>query len=378
MAEPRDASSLTIVFAGGGSGGHLFPALAVDAAIREACPSAWIKYFCSDRKIDAAILDRAGADYETIPSESSAHWRRPWRVVLRNWRGYRQAKGRLKELQADCVIGCGGFASVPTVLAARALGIPIVLLEQNVTPGRATRWLARHADAICVSCKDTLELLAKEAHRVEVTGNPVRPAIVRLRESLPIATLSAKQLLILGGSLGSSTLNAQVAPVLASLRDELAGWSVVHQAGAESVESLSVQYRTAGLHARVVPFLESIEQEYVRSSLVICRAGATTLWELACLGLPAILIPFTGAKDDHQSHNARWFADRAAAELVDAMDAAQSLEERLRKLLASVDERTRIAAAMHALGKPDAAGDIAEHLLNKVLPDHSLRSRPRK
>jgi UDP-N-acetylglucosamine--N-acetylmuramyl-(pentapeptide) pyrophosphoryl-undecaprenol N-acetylglucosamine transferase len=377
----RDESTLTLVFAGGGSGGHLFPALAVDAAIREARPAAWIKYFCSDRKIDSAILDRAGVDFETVPSESSARWRTPWRIVVRNWRGYRMAKLRLKELQPDCVIGCGSFASVPTVLAARSLGIPILLLEQNVTPGRATRWLAKHADAICVSTTETEEFLPREMQRIHVTGNPVRPSIVRLRRAAPIAPGNAKQLLILGGSLGSQTLNAQVAPVLVSLPSELAEWRVVHQSGPEQVDALQAQYNAAGLDARVVPFLDSIEAEYARSDLVVCRSGATTVWELACLGLPAILIPFAGAKDDHQTHNARWFAQRGAAEIIDAQGAPQvtrSLSDSLRRLLALTEDRARLAAAMHALGRPQAADEIVHHLLEVVRVDQSSRSRPRK
>lgn len=359
----RDDATRTIVFAGGGSGGHLFPALAVDAAIRQACPSAWIKYFCSERPIDAAILDKAGADYETLPSESSARWRTPWKIVLRNWRGYRQARLRLKDLEADCVIGCGGFASVPTVLAARSLGIPIALLEQNVTPGRATRWLARYADAIYASFPETADHLGQASNRVEVTGNPVRPAIARLRGTA--TNRRPQQILVLGGSLGSRTLNALVAPAVVQCTGLLQGWNIVHQSGAEDVESLAAQYAGSGISARVTPFLDSIESEYVRSSLVICRAGATTLSELACVGLPAVLIPFTGAKDDHQTHNAQWFASRGAAERIDSRqaDASERIVQSIEQLIMSSERCHQMAAAMHSLGRPNAASNIAERVL---------------
>ncbi len=375
-----DAATLTIVFAGGGSGGHLFPALAVDAAIRETCPAAWIKYFCSDRKIDASILNAADADYEALPSESSARWRTPWRIILRNWSGYRLAKSRLRELQADCVIGCGGFASVPTVLAARSLGIPIVLLEQNVLPGRATRWLSRYADAIYTSFPETTDLLNEHGHKVDVTGNPLRPSMVSLRAASVTQELEQQQLLILGGSLGSQTLNALVAPVLIQHKAMLTDWKVVHQAGENDVESLSREYAAAGIDARVVPFLDAIEAEYVRSSLVVCRAGATTLWELACLGLPCVLVPFAGAKDDHQTHNARWFANQGAAELIASNDTplSQLLSNSLQQLLTSPEKRLEMASAMHALGRPDAARDIARLLLEKLLQDQVERPRPRK
>lgn len=381
MVEPRDASSLTIVFAGGGSGGHLFPALAVDSALRAVRPAAWTKYFCSDRKIDADILTQADVDFEALPSESSARWKTPWRIVLRNWSGYRIAKRRLKELQADCVIGCGGFASVPTVLAAKALGIPILLLEQNLLPGRATRWLSRFADAIYVAFPETLPLLNDQQSKVVVTGNPVRAQIAELRSERSLAVDAEQQLLILGGSLGSETLNTLVAAALPELKSQLQSWKVVHQGGTRDVASLSRAYQQAGIDAQVVSFLTAIETQYRKSSLVVCRAGATTLWELACLGLPAALVPFAGAKDDHQTHNARWFAERGAAVLIattGTQSPSRTLVTELTPLLTDPHRRRAMADSMFGLGRPDAAREIAHRLLTDVLHYESERSRPRK
>ena len=305
----------TVIFAGGGTGGHLFPGIAVAHELLTREPNARVLFVGSQKPIEREILNRAGFEHVALPSVSPSFT--PTKIVsslLHNWRAYRQARAIIARDRPSVIVGLGGFASVPPVLAAWRAGVPIVLLEQNVVPGKATRWLSRFAKVVCLPWPEAASGFPRGVNTV-VTGNPIRAEIAKLAEfahnppqhdapaigepthdsdnpplALPVDA-ETPTLLILGGSQGASSLNALVLDAFADRRAELVGWRIVHQTGAADVDAVRQRYAALSLNADVQPFITDMAGAYRQATLVISRAGATTLSELACAGLPAILVP---------------------------------------------------------------------------------------
>jgi UDP-N-acetylglucosamine--N-acetylmuramyl-(pentapeptide) pyrophosphoryl-undecaprenol N-acetylglucosamine transferase len=234
------------------------------------------------------------------------------RFVADNARGWRQAARYLREHRVDAVVGLGGYASYPMARAAHSLDVPLILLEQNALPGRATRQLASRARLVCLALEEARRHLLA-AGPVRVTGNPVRqvgPWPAR-------ASSDKRRLLVLGGSQGSESLNTAVPRALARLQPELARWSILHQAGEAGVTAVTHLYAEFGLAAHVTPFVENLPYVMAHCHLAISRAGGTTLAELAAAGLPAMLVPYPSASDDHQRCNAEVYASRGGCRIVD-------------------------------------------------------------
>jgi len=310
-------TGLRVVFAGGGTGGHLSPAIAVADLLAARLSDSAILFLGSDRPIEREVLARAGHSHAAVPMPSRADfWRRPLSSALQGRRAVLEAGRWLDRQQAEVVVGCGGMASVPTVWAAHRRRIPIVLLEQNLLPGRANRWLARWATCVCLSFAESGRWLPKRS-RCVLTGNPVRRAIIALRDEMaaapaPQSATAAPVLLALGGSLGASGLNAALLDALAADRHLWRGWRIVHQTGAAEHDAVAARHRELGTAAETAPFFHDLPQRMAAADLVVTRAGASTLAELACLGRPTIVVPWDRSADDHQTHNARWLANRGA------------------------------------------------------------------
>lgn len=368
------------IFAGGGTGGHLTPAIAVADELRSQSPDLPIEFFGAGRAIETTIVVDAGYAHTALDIPGSADVRRRPLAGFRQLRGAAaQARRRLQELQPRAVVGCGGFASVPTVWAAWRLGIPTVLLEQNVLPGRATRWLSRIADVVCLSFEESRDWLPRRARTV-VTGNPVRRRFQAC--SAPIigseeAGTDVRRLLILGGSLGARGLNEALLDALARSPAEWADWEIVHQTGAADCEVIRERYAALGLSARVEPFLSPVELPDLmqRADLVISRGGATTLAELACIGAATIVVPWSGAADDHQTLNARWYAERGAM-LHTVESAAESsagrpppglaLHDVLTTAAGDAALRERLRGRVLLVARPDAAVHVIDVLRQVV------------
>jgi UDP-N-acetylglucosamine--N-acetylmuramyl-(pentapeptide) pyrophosphoryl-undecaprenol N-acetylglucosamine transferase len=274
----------------------------------------------------------------------------------------------VRQTGVSLVVGLGGYASVPMAWAAASLRVPLVLLEQNAVPGRVTRWLAPRAALVCTAFDEAAEHL-KAGGPIRVTGNPIRagfgqvgvPALAG--EEPPEGGTSARQLVILGGSGGSRTLNEQVPRALYKIEQELTGWRIVHQTGPRDWQATTTLYRKLGLEAIVVPFVERIERVLARSDLAISRSGGTTLAELAAAGLPAILLPWPKAAADHQRKNADVFAAAGAAHVIDAREVAGRLDnaiaQPLSALIRNAERRQLMSEAMQTLARPNAAWHVA-------------------
>lgn len=355
-------------FAGGGTGGHLIPGLNVARELQRRYPGAKFLFLGTSRPQERELVAAAGFAHQALPAESTATaQRRPGKFVWGNWRAYRQARSRFREQRPAAVIGLGGFASVSPVVAAQRMGVPVVVMEQNVIPGRATRWLSRRAQAVCLSFERTRALLKTKA-KVTHTGNPVHPDIAALVASSH--TDPRHTVLVLGGSQGASAINRAMLKVAEQLQTELAGWTITHQTGIGDWRDVEDGYQRLGIEHVTAPFFSDMPLRYAVAGVAVTRAGASTFAELACAGCPAIAVPYPDAADDHQQVNAEEFAAGGAAEIVreraNSQETAEELAARLRVLLADEERRLAMRHAMHALAHPNATrrvADVVEQML---------------
>jgi len=369
MVEPMRNLSDHIVFAGGGTAGHLFPGLAVAEFLRRHAPALRFTFAGTGKAFEKRHVAQAGFDYVTLPARPfprKASEAIPF--LTENFHGYRAARRLLRERQTSLVVGLGGYASVPTVRAATAAGIASVLLEQNTVPGRATRWLAPTAELVCASFDSVRDHLRHGCH-VRVTGNPLRRAFTGQQTParvMPDRLGTQRTLVVLGGSGGAQTLNEQVPRALYKAGLALAGWRVVHQSGERDCSRTSDLYRKLAINATVVPFIENMPTLLRSSHLAVSRSGGTTLAELAASGVPAIVLPYPHATDDHQRKNADAYCAAGATRLVDEREVEGRLDNHLASTLIEMLNnhalRVRMAHAMTRLARPEATRRVAKSI----------------
>jgi UDP-N-acetylglucosamine--N-acetylmuramyl-(pentapeptide) pyrophosphoryl-undecaprenol N-acetylglucosamine transferase len=346
---------VSFLFAGGTTGGHLFPGIAVAETLAGVADR--IGFVGTGTELERGEVASRGYDYFCVPAISTTDLRRrPLQSLFGAWTSFRQASQVVRQFGPTAVIGLGGYASVPAVLAAKRLGVPVTLLEQNVIPGRATRWLSRRAESVCLAYEETRAALPLSGG-CRWTGNPVRnsAAIDPPENGNPL-------LLVLGGSQGSRSLNAAVPAALSVAGATDRPWDVVHQCGTGDVEEVRSAYRSSGWNARVVSFLENPRQWLARAELVVARAGATTLAEIACEGVAVVLVPYPFATDDHQRANADWYVNRGAAKMVEETAGVPrlvtGLADEVGRLLRSEASRRELAEAIKQLGRPEATSAV--------------------
>jgi UDP-N-acetylglucosamine--N-acetylmuramyl-(pentapeptide) pyrophosphoryl-undecaprenol N-acetylglucosamine transferase len=360
---PPAARPGVFLFAGGGTGGHLFPGVALAERIHERRPAARTLFVGSDRPIEQRIVSAQRLEHRTLATTSFGHLRRrPDQFLWRNWQALRDAAALVQALRPEVVFGLGGFASAPVVWAAYRAGVPVMLLEQNAIPGKATCWLSRLARVVCTTFAESHDWLPRQIPTL-VCGNPVRRAISELaREPLPDHS-GPGTILVLGGSLGADGLNTAMMD-LVRRHPELRAWNIVHQTGPRQRDSVRHTYNELGQPAVVADFLDDLVPHYRAATIVISRAGATTLAELACVGRPVILVPFPHAADNHQQANAAAFARQDAAVVVPQAAAsprtAEGLWRAVSPLLHDGARRRAMSGAIRELAHPDAADRILE------------------
>ena len=354
---------LAVVIAGGGTGGHLYPGIAVARELLRRMPEAKVTFAGTARGIEARVVPREGFELDLLRSAAlkgtspAARLRGLGLLPL----GGVDAWRILSRRRPDIVLGVGGYSSGPVVLAAAMRGIPTMLLEQNAAPGLTNRLLAHVVSAAAVNFASTVSFFGRRAF---VAGNPIRQEFVAAatRETRDDGAGAAPRVLIFGGSQGAHAINmamVEAAPRLADGR-----LALTHQTGERDLESVRAAYRKAGLDARVEPFLYEMDREMTAADLVVCRAGATTLAELTAAGKPAVLIPLPTAADDHQRKNAEVMVAAGAAEMIEQKDlSGEAIAGRIAALVADADRRARMATAARALARPDAARVIVDRAL---------------
>jgi UDP-N-acetylglucosamine--N-acetylmuramyl-(pentapeptide) pyrophosphoryl-undecaprenol N-acetylglucosamine transferase len=358
---------LRVVIAGGGTGGHLYPGIAVAQELRARRPDAEISFAGTARGIEARVIPREGFVLDLL--RSSGLKGKSFAAMLRGAAllplGLADAWRIISARRPQLVIGVGGYSSGPVVLVAAVRGVPTMLLEQNAVPGLTNRWLSRVVKAAAVTFDSTQAFFGSKAF---VSGNPVRPEFFAAtgpqQESGVDDQTSVTRVLVFGGSQGAHAINlamVEAAPQLAAGGPPL---RLVHQTGERDVEMVRTAYGKAGLQADVEPFLYDMGRQLGQADLVVCRAGATTLAEIAAAGTPAILIPLPTATDDHQRRNAEALGDAGASEVLLQKDATGLvLAERIQALAADRDRRRRMAAAARKFAKPDAARVIVDRAI---------------
>lgn len=340
----------------GGTGGHVFPALAVAAVLRaRGCAVHWLG---TRRGIEARLVPQQ--DYPiTFLKVRGLRGKRLWARVSGAFgllAAGIQALAVVRRIRPQVVVGFGGYVAGPGGLAARLLGIPLVIHEQNAVAGTTNRLLTRWATRVLTGFPG---VLPGAVH----TGNPLRAEIAGLADAAKACAADRVHLLVLGGSLGARALNHAVPAALARL-PAAERPLVRHQCGADHLDAARAAYRAAGIEAEVVPFIDDMAAAYRWADLAICRAGALTVAELAAAGLPAILVPFPHAIDDHQYHNGQWLAQAGAALLIrEAELDPPRLAVALDALLGDAARRAAMAAGARALALPAAARVVADACL---------------
>lgn len=377
-------SRRTILFAAGGSGGHLFPALAVAEELLRIDSTLNLEMVATEKAIDRSILNRFSFEHHHLKSVSPSRiWQQPLQVLQSNWNAWLTARKLIREKSPAVVIGCGGFASVPLVWAAIRSRVPVVLMEQNLIPGQANAWLSRWARKICLSFEETKAYLPNSVqHRPQdlvVTGNPVRQAMLPSQSPPP---RRPKQLLILGGSQGARHLNQAIVEWVTSHPAELEGWHLIHQTGSSDFGAVVQSYRDVGdfLRAEPVEFIADPGPFYRSATLIIARAGATSLAEIACQAAPTLLVPLPSAARDHQTANARWYASRGAARMVlqssSPSETAVELAATAAPLLSDADLREDLSEKILQTARPQAASVCAQLILAQASSSPPHRGTP--
>lgn len=360
-------TSRTILFTGGGSGGHLVPGLALAEELQQREDGCEIVFATSARRIEQTIFAESPVRRVCLPvSAPGTVFRRPVRFAVGMGRSLQQALRLVDQWRPDMVVGLGGFASVPVAVAACYRGIPLMLLEQNIVPGRATSWLCRSASIVCLSFEETRRFLPMGTRTV-VTGNPLRRS---LRSTRPRRDSTTGSVIVLGGSQGAAGVSAAAATAIVSLKDRLDGRSIVHQTGDRDAKAVSAVYRRAGMDADVAAYFPDLAAHYASAWLAVSRAGATTLAELACFGCPAVLMPYPGSVRDHQAKNAEHYAAAGGAVVVpEGTSAADRLAQTLDRLLSDPTTVSGMSRAMRGVATPNAATAVAD----LIIPRRSLR-----
>jgi UDP-N-acetylglucosamine--N-acetylmuramyl-(pentapeptide) pyrophosphoryl-undecaprenol N-acetylglucosamine transferase len=359
--------ALRVVIAGGGTGGHLYPGIAVARELVARQPETQVSFAGTARGIEARVIPREGFPLDLIRSSGVKGKSLVDRakgaslVPLGLVDGWRIVSAR----RPDLVIGVGGYSSGPVVLVAALRGVPTMLLEQNAVPGLTNRWLARFVQAAAVTFDSTQAFFGSKAF---VSGNPVRPeffaAAGPTQESALDDQASVTRVLVFGGSQGAHAINVAMVEAASKLATGGSPLGLVHQTGERDVEMVRAAYREAGLQADVEPFLFDMGRQLGQADVVVCRAGATTLAEITAAGKAAVLIPLPTATDDHQRRNAEALAAAGAADLLLQCDlTGPVLAARVLALAADRGWRDRMAAAARTLARPDAAKVIVDRAL---------------
>lgn len=351
-----------VIVTTGGTGGHIFPALAVAEELRARHPQARVLFVGGVRGPEARLAAEAGLEFAALPVRPVLG--RGLRALAAGWwllPGLGKALVLHGRFKPQVVVGLGGYAAFASVLAAVLRRTPTAIHEQNSVPGLTNRLLGRLVDRVMVSFPDRAGSFP--ATKVTWTGNPVRKSIVALaRSERQEGGDRGKRLLVLGGSQGAVAVNDAVLEALPRLRQ--AGVEIRHQTGAHDYERVTTRYATMeGLKATVEPFIQDMAEAYAWAGLALCRAGATTVAELAVAGVPSVLIPFPHATHQHQSVNARFLEQAGAARCIEQSELpGRDLAMELIWLLENTVELERMAAAARAIGKPMAAAAVVDCL----------------
>lgn len=358
---------MNIVLTGGGTGGHLFPALALAEEFKAIDKECEILFIGSALGIEKGIvpkhgyalelLDMCGLKGKGLYNKVSAGWKAAKAIFA--------AKRILKSFGPDGVVGTGGYSSGPVMLAARLLGIKTAILEQNSVPGLTNRILGRAANKIFVAFDESKKFFP--CGKVILAGNPVRKEILKISNFRFQISNSKFTILVFGGSQGAKAVNAAFLDAVEYLADIRDGIKIIHQTGDADYMTVKETYERKGIKAAAYRFIDDMAEAYSNADLVICRAGASSISEITALGLASILIPYPFAANNHQEINARCLSEKGAAIMMAQNEIiGDALANVIRRFFKNPEGLNGIREKAKALGKPNAARDIAGSILRML------------
>ncbi|NPV26577.1 MAG: undecaprenyldiphospho-muramoylpentapeptide beta-N-acetylglucosaminyltransferase [Firmicutes bacterium] len=364
---------MRVVLTGGGTGGHIYPALAIARGLKESQPKVKILFVGTQQGMEATIVPKEGYRFRTVTAEGLER-RVSWRIIktgVKLIKGFIEAYRVLRDFQPTVVVGTGGYVCGPVVMVASLMGLPTVIHEQNALPGITNRFLAGRVDRVLTTFPDSVRHFPKSA-RVFVTGLPIRSEILRVTREVGARCLKIDPakftLLVVGGSRGAQSINRAMGQVLLAWqnRHDRQIVFVTGQAGYDdtmaNLQEMGIDLAKCG-NIMVTPYVYDMENALAVADLVVCRAGAATLAEITAKGIPAVLIPYPFAAENHQEFNARSLVERGAAELIlDRELSGERLLGVLDRLFSDRKRLARMAAASKSCGQPDALDEIINHI----------------
>ncbi len=348
---------MRVLIAGGGTGGHVIPALAIARELRDS-HGAEVRFVGTARGLETKLVPEAGFPLELIKVGQLKNVRLATRArtLLDLPLGLLRCVALLRSFRPDVVVGVGGYASGPAMMAAILLRVPTLAFEPNAVPGLANRLVGKWVSAAAVNLEETRRYF----NRAKVTGTPVRPEFFAIE---PKAVESRMRLLVFGASQGARVLNETMPKIMERLLAAVPNLDVVHQTGARHAESTVAAYERLGIgfgRLRVTPYLDDMARQFAEADLIVCRSGASSVAEVAAAGRAAVLVPFPQAADDHQRKNAEAFVAAGAAELIVEADLTEErLFGMLRLLLGDDPRRMEMGREARTLAHPNAVREIA-------------------
>ncbi|QIL46954.1 undecaprenyldiphospho-muramoylpentapeptide beta-N-acetylglucosaminyltransferase [Vagococcus coleopterorum] len=363
---------MRVLVSGGGTGGHIYPAVSLVKAIKERHPEAEFLFVGTERGLESKIVPNAGIPFETIEIQGFRRSlsKENFKTVYLFMKSVRESKKIVKEFKPDVVVGTGGYVSAAVVYAASKLGVPTAIHEQNSVPGITNKFLSKRVDKIGLCFKDAAEFFPKD--KIEMTGNPRGQEVVAIGESDILSsfgfTTDKKTVLIFGGSQGAWAINQAIESALSQFNER--DYQVLIATGERYYESMVKKAEELNIDASRValrPYLENMPEILNNLDLVVCRAGATSIAEITALGLPSILIPSPNVTNDHQTKNAMSLVNNNAASLLtDADLTGNNLVEAIDELVLDSEKLAKMAQASKAEGIPDAGDRLAEMVLSLI------------
>lgn len=374
---------MKLIIAGGGTGGHLFPGIAVAEEFLGRDSANQVLFVGSERGIEARVIPELGYPLELV-SASGIKGKgigSKLKGAMLLLHGYAQSRTILKRFRPDLVMGVGGYASLPMVLAARGMEVPSFIHEQNALPGMTNKLLARVVDRVFISLEESLQFFPED--KTLLTGNPLRRQILEsLGEganppSIPSLSKGGSEhgdqgrfhLFIFGGSQGAHALNVALPCALALLKERSGRMSILHQTGEHDFSEVRQAYQAAGIEAEVRPFINDMAREYRRADLIVCRSGATTIAEITACGKPCLFVPFPHATDDHQRKNAEALLKKQACRML--LEREMTPERLAEMIVELMDDREKLAELGRnaaGLASLDAARVIVDEMLKGLQP----------
>lgn len=364
---------MRLVFSGGGTGGHIYPSLALIRAIQKQDPDTEILYIGTEKGLEATLVPKAGIDFKTVRiqgikrSLSLDNMRTVWYMLS----SVQKAKQLIKEFNPDAVIGTGGYVCAPVLYAASRMGIPTIIHEQNSIAGLTNKFLARYVDKITVSFESVMKDFDKYQKKIVYTGNPRAQEVAMIQEKADLTAYGLSNdkptLLVFGGSRGAQRINEVIMSLLSPL--EQSAFQTLIVTGDIYYEEFTEQYPqiVEYNHVKLTPYIDNMPEVLNAVDCVIARSGATTLTELTALGKPSILIPSPNVTHNHQQRNAESLVANQAAEMIVESNLTEDrLMDQITKLMTDEEYRKTMSDNAEAMGVPDAA-DRLYQVLKEVI-----------